>query len=112
MNHSFGLLYLLQAATILETVSALKEAELLEARSLLVKLSIVIEDTILHSDFLNNEGLSLLTDWLHKSLLTSAENEPSILSSVVKCLLYIAHFNPEEKNLLSQDINVTLNVIR
>ena len=107
------LLSIFQVATLTDTMQALQDADLMNARTHLIKLAIILEDNDLHPHFLENGGLPTLTEFLHKSL-SVADNEPclSVMSSIVKTLLFLAHVNPQVKNALASDDILIMNLLR
>lgn len=94
-------------------MEALKGADLVNARTHLLKLAIILEDIDLHLHFLQNGGKAILTQYLHQSLVV-AENEPclSVMTSIVKTLLFIAYVNPTLKRELSSDNSLLMNLLR
>lgn len=94
-------------------MEALKGADLLNARTHLMKLAIILEDIDLHLHFLQNGGKEVLIQYLHQSLVVT-ENEPclSVMSSIAKTLLFIAHVNPTLKKELASDNSILMNLLR
>lgn len=94
-------------------MEALKDADLVNARTHLMKLAIILEDIDLHRHFLKNGGKAILTQYLHQSLVV-AENEPclSVMSSIVKTLLFIAHVNTTLKKEFASDNALLMNLLR
>lgn len=93
-------------------MQALKGVDLMTARSHLIKLSIILEDVDLHIHFLKHGGKDMLIQFLHQSLMAEIEPCLSVMSSIVKTLLFIAHVNPKLEKELSVDNTLLLNVIR
>lgn len=99
--------------TLTDTMEALLHADLVNARTCLIKLAIILEDSSLHDEFLKSDGLSVLSEFLHRALV-AADSEPcfSIMSSIVKSLLYLAHFDKTVQAQIAQDSNLLLNLLR
>ena len=97
----------------METVQSLKFADVVNARTFLIKLAIILEDASLHQPFLMSDGMALLVDLLYKALL-AGDTEPylSIIISAVQCLLYIAHSDPVVKAKMASDVVLLLNLLR
>lgn len=102
-----------QVSTLTETMQALKGADLVMAWTHLTKLAIILEDKDLHQIFLDNGGIPILVDFLHKSLVVS-ENEPflSVMLAIVKTFLFVAHMNPAAKNALAWDNDFMMDLLR
>ncbi|KAK4008958.1 uncharacterized protein LOC116923613 [Daphnia magna] len=100
-------------STLTETMQALKGADLVMAWTHLTKLAIILEDKDLHQIFLDNGGIPILVDFLHKSLVVS-ENEPflSVMLAIVKTFLFVAHMNPAAKNALAWDNDFMMDLLR
>lgn len=78
-----------------------------------MKLSILLEDISLHAEFLLNDGEAILVGFLRNTLLAGDdEAHLSILSSIVKCLLYISHQNQRVQKELASNTDLLLNILR
>lgn len=99
--------------TLMETLEALKNSDLINARTHLMKLAIILEDNDLHPNFIENGGKDLLCNFLHKSLLV-ADAEPCLLvmSSIVRAMLFVSHANPSVRQELASNNSVLLNLLR
>lgn len=96
-------------------MQCLLHADVINARTYLIKLAIILEDSSLHPTFLECDGLALLAEFLTNSLMIGvgdADTSYSIMSSIVKCILYISHSDPAVRKRLSCDYNLLLNLLR
>lgn len=97
----------------MEAMEALKNTDLINARTHLMKLAIILEDNDLHSAFLANGGKDILCNFLYESLVVS-ETEPwlSIMSSIIRAVLFLSHANSQFREEVASDNLVLLNLLR
>ena len=96
-----------------EALISLNDSDLVSIRTSLMKLSILLEDNSLHAEFLLNDREAVLVGFLQSTLIAGDdEAHISIVSSIVKCLLYIAHNNQRVQKELSSNTDLILNIIR
>jgi len=105
----------MQASTLTDTMQCLLHADVINARTYLIKLAIILEDTTLHPTFLECDGVALLAEYLTNSLMIGVgdtDTSYSIMSSIVKCILYISHSDAVTRKRLARDCNLLLNLLR
>lgn len=86
-----------------------------DAKTFLIKLAIILEEMKLHPTFFECDGLTLLAEYLTSSLLISvgdANPSYSIMSSIVKCILYTSHSNPAIWKQSACIFNFLLSLLR
>ena len=110
--------YIFQAETLVEILKTLDRCtDLTGCRSDVIQLAIVLEDVRLHPVFVHNNGKSLLTQLLHRSLRIGAGDTVdavciSVVSSIATALLLVAKFSADICKDLAEDNQLLLNLVR